>query len=480
MRVRDAAVSLAFALTMACTALVSGGDDGTLECAVVDEVDPCPGDLQCVGGVCQDPMACRPMGVEICGNLVDDDCDGGVDEFTPETNEACDGADNDCDGNVDEGFDNDLDGWSACNFENPALVDCVDTNPDIHPFDEAEGGPLEECDGADNDCDFAVDEALDDGTRLCERGQGCFPDRGGCVFIDCRLPEVVCPPRHACDGSTEPAVCRLVMEDCTMDGCPTAGQRCDPLRLMCIDPLPLGAACDRDVQCASNHCFSTAALELSDSDTSGATNVCSLPCCSDADCPADAVCWAPGTGARACVLRSLLGMGSEGVPAAQACANDSQCTGDICGLVETSGYRDPEIFMTACRGSAGSGGRYQGCSRGGQCESGMCIETRFGGVCTTACGSADDCGDTVGATPACTYRYASGTSDADWVQVCDLTLFRSDDGEGCDNNRDCIDSACIDGRCARTCCRSDQCGTDRTCQPVSLNGRWEMHCVAPE
>lgn len=46
--------------------------------------------------------SCVPTGPEDCFNGIDDDCDGEVDEGSPE---VCDDQDNDCDGYVDEGFE---------------------------------------------------------------------------------------------------------------------------------------------------------------------------------------------------------------------------------------------------------------------------------------------------------------------------------------------------------------------------------------
>ena len=57
-------------------------------------------------GVC---AACNT--VDICGNGLDDDCDGTVDNGSPET---CNGEDDDCNGLVDDGLDEDRDTYSWC------------------------------------------------------------------------------------------------------------------------------------------------------------------------------------------------------------------------------------------------------------------------------------------------------------------------------------------------------------------------------
>lgn len=84
------------------------------------------------------------------------DCDDSNPNINPSIAEACgDGIDNNCDGQVDEQCttctDNDTDGFfaqSACG----SAVDCDDSNPTINPLAE------EVCDSLDNDCDGIVDE----------------------------------------------------------------------------------------------------------------------------------------------------------------------------------------------------------------------------------------------------------------------------------------------------------------------------------
>ncbi|NNE26945.1 MAG: hypothetical protein HKN09_08895, partial [Saprospiraceae bacterium] len=120
----------------------------------------------------------NPAMSEVCGNGIDDDCDGVVDtddddgdgigacqgdcddnnsNVYPGAPEICDALDNDCDGVIPANeVDNDNDGF-ACD-------DCDDNNPNVYP------GAPETCDGLDNDCDGQVDNVGDgdgDGVNFC-------------------------------------------------------------------------------------------------------------------------------------------------------------------------------------------------------------------------------------------------------------------------------------------------------------------------
>ena len=134
------------------------------------------------GDDCDDTdPAVNPGADELCGNEVDDDCDGTVDlvgdsdgdgwdgcedcdddepAVSPGGVEVCgDDLDNDCEGSVDLIGDGDGDGWDGCE-------DCDDGDAAVFPgADELCGDEL------DNDCDGTIDQAGDgdgDGFDLCD------------------------------------------------------------------------------------------------------------------------------------------------------------------------------------------------------------------------------------------------------------------------------------------------------------------------
>ncbi|HJS53104.1 MAG TPA: MopE-related protein, partial [Chitinophagaceae bacterium] len=136
-------------------------------------------------GDCDDNNnAVHPGSAEVCGNGIDDDCDGQTDEacgspdndsdgyttvqgdcndsnatIHPGATEICGNSiDDDCDGQVDEGCvnpDNDGDGYTT------AQGDCNDNSAAIHP------GAAETCSNSiDDDCDGQVDEGCNASTPL--------------------------------------------------------------------------------------------------------------------------------------------------------------------------------------------------------------------------------------------------------------------------------------------------------------------------
>jgi len=190
-----------------CDELVDDDDD-SLD---LDSTETWYGDHDGDGyGTADDPLvACeQPAGASTTG----DDCDDSSVGAHPDADEYCNGQDDDCDGTVDEDTVDAEVGWYADadgdGYGDPGDVviqctqpsgyvldanDCDDSDASTHP------DAVEYCDGADNDCDAAIDDdsALDaadwygdsdgdgygdaaDVTTACYQPSGSVADVGDC------------------------------------------------------------------------------------------------------------------------------------------------------------------------------------------------------------------------------------------------------------------------------------------------------------
>ena len=131
----------------------SGGDEGAGDTGNTGDEDTGPvdadGDGHAVDDDCDDTDASVHPGADERCNGIDDDCDGTVDEDPVDGSEAHVDADGDGYGDPEQtgSFCEDAEGWSA------DATDCDDTDPTVYP------GAEERCDGVDNDCDGAAEEA---------------------------------------------------------------------------------------------------------------------------------------------------------------------------------------------------------------------------------------------------------------------------------------------------------------------------------
>ncbi len=159
---------------------------------------------------CDDTNAnIHPGAVEVCGNDIDENCNGELDELGATSGRVW-YLDNDGDGYGDDTFTVEActqpEGYAGERW------DCDEGDPSVHP------GADEICDGIDNDCDGSEDEpsALD--------AQDWYPDRDGDGYGDETLMIHVCTPPSGyiltpgdCLDS-DPLVHPGMQEDCRTSG----------------------------------------------------------------------------------------------------------------------------------------------------------------------------------------------------------------------------------------------------------------------
>jgi hypothetical protein len=169
-----------------------------------DGVTACPGCVVGDPGCDCDDLAARvhPGAIEVCFNVVDENCDGSLedtnadgDPFTacggdcddgdptvfPGAHESCDGRDQDCDAVADDGYDVDQDGVLGC------AGDCDDDDAGVNAF------AAEVCgDGTDQDCDQVDLDCPPECAAVETCGDGTDDDCDGLVDADdpdCATPE---------------------------------------------------------------------------------------------------------------------------------------------------------------------------------------------------------------------------------------------------------------------------------------------------
>ena len=226
-----------------CDNLTDLNPDGS---AVVNP-DACGTGL--AGQCAQGHLACSAAGQVVCRadtspieevcNLIDDDCDGQVDEGLlnacglcgPDPEERCNGVDDNCDGQVDEAPDDLCPGRRSC-----VLGECARPCGDVNACGEREFCSNGHCVSLCAGVDCQVGQVCDDATGLCN---------DPCDGVDCGRGEV------CRDGE-------CVDDDCYNAGCP-AGERCGEGE--CEEDPCDGVACGGDSFCREGQCvFSCAGI----------------------------------------------------------------------------------------------------------------------------------------------------------------------------------------------------------------------------
>lgn len=435
----------------ACSAIVAP-EKHPLRCAPIPgEGDPCPVSQHCVAGFCVSEGDTGPA------------C----------TTEECNGFDDDCDGEVDEGFDSDGDKVPWCGDGAGNAMDCDDRNPQVHPAFAARGvetAAPELCDGRDNDCNGTFDdESL--GAPLCPGSALCVQNRcvqrSDCFVFPCASPLV-------CNATVSPPRCESAMSGCTEDSC-TDGRFCDRISGNCLSPRRVGSACLEDRECASDMCIPSAALGLEG--MSLPTQICGEPCCGNAQCEEDELCWTSGNGGRSCLPAAMLG---DPGPPWRACAKDTDCSpSQICRLSDSLNYGDrTDRHVLNCGAPIGGGRRMDTCFSADTCRTGLCLAI---GECTQACHSSADCGEDYycGYAGIESFDLVDGTTIYDYMPMCVVDPFEETGalGSACRRDTDCSDYLCIDNKCATACCANEDCAEGFQCRPHAFGDAWLMACV---
>ena len=440
-------------------------------------------DANGVGDICD----CDPTAVDLCDNL-DNDCDGRVDEgpFSEERcdteqegpcgpgviicqdgeevcaplevpqNELCDLVDNDCDGTVDElppqGFCL-TEGFGECAS---GLSMCVRGAIICYPFNQPR---IEFCDGRDNDCDGLLDESPVDAGDPCDSGEEgvCGPGR-----TECLLGELVCVPVYSdreerCDGYDDDCDGRID------EGEPGSGEPCLTDRL--------GVCREGSTYCINGELVCLSLTEPSDDkcnalddDCDGAIDELALvntPC----DTGRVGVC-AQGTtycerGVSMC--RASFESSSE-----RCDLVDNDCDGEV----DEGPYGEPEGAERGLECQTGWSGQ---CGTGlTSCERGqlMCIPEVIEGGELACDGVDEDCDGHVDEE----LRNRCGLCGADVEETCDGV------DEDCDGSIDeearCpFRESCVQGRCTPMCYQNEDCASGERCfEGLCVTACYQVSC----
>jgi hypothetical protein len=311
-----------------------GGPGGTAG------VGACGAGVQvCVAGAWSECAGAKVPTAEVCGNGLDDDCDGDADE--PVHCPACPSSP------------------VACYEASPGTLDIGACRAGVRECRDGSLGAcagqvlpsVELCNGRDDDCDGEVD----DGPPACPGADTCVS--GNCVPAACD-PERPCPVGFTCEAG------RCAAAPCGSGAPCAAGTRC--AGDACVDPCD-GVACGAGATCASGLCTGGSCYV----DGCGGGLLCRRGYCV-AD-PCSGITCAVGTHCR------------EGL-CIPSCAYVACAAGQRCGL-DGACEVDPCAGVTCSPGATCLAGTCVtdpcaslGCGAGMVCDGGACVDDPCAGV----------------------------------------------------------------------------------------------------
>jgi hypothetical protein len=392
--------------------------------------------------------------------------------------EECNLVDDDCDGEIDEDFDVDVDGFKQCGAA--GQIDCND-DPKRGGADVYPGAP-ELCNGYDDNCDGVTDESPNN----CAEDQECWTAKGQCtVKNDCRIHG--CDPGKGCNvqtGKCDSPDCRINPSICS------TGEECNKANGICERISAVGDPCDGSTKCtAGSSCIDLTRIGIS----ARSAAICTKPCCESIGCPDGFICKTGSTGSSVCVKAQDVGL-STGPGAANArcvsnedcrsgvCASgyclDSCCGAPNCGDGGTCSLKSDGKFL--CRNASGGTAPQDSCDRDSDCTTGFCYGAGsfLGGNCSKHCCTSEDCFNG--------WKCANFTSGGAIVTACaplawGETAGSKRGGEACTSNSQCRSARCTDGICSDACCRDADCGgsPQTVCRPAGVSGGIALRCVRP-
>jgi hypothetical protein len=403
--------------------------------------------------------AVNPGHGEICGDHLDNNCNGQVDEncpvdldsdgfdnaspgqfgddgltldcndnnflINPNANEICDFLDNNCNGVVDEGcsVDADGDGYDNTDPSRPGddglPVDCNDNDNTINP------GAFEICDGKDNNCNGLIDESDGD----CGFGEVC--SLGTCTAV-------VCDSNNDCGN------------DGFFDGrfCGVDGVYQNYIDYTCENPGSISSSCTEEVD---------ARLVTECSDTCQGGSCISIGCNNDNDCNdgnlyTDDNCVNPGDVTSYCVNEEI------------ECIINSDCDDNNSGTVdscENPGTVDSQCVYddVICVEDVDCG--FNGFVNGLQCGGDDVVQEYRTYECSNGGTISASCSQTV------ELRTVDACSDTCSAGSC-VTITCDSDSDCDDGNAEstdvCLNPGTTNSQCTYEdvlCLQDNNCGTDR-------------------